>query len=99
MRYYITLHNKSEHLDLRNKTSSIEEVIKIFASDSKYIRRYDIKLIQKHFIELEVDEVSNHWHRFFGKKLANSSMVNFRSTKDSRKLFKWSKIMDKKEGK
>lgn len=91
-KYYVSLHNQSEHLDLRKKKNEIKEVIEYLSFDrnQRDIKKVSIISIEKRIIELEVEETDNNWHKRFGKILANNfGMREFCDPNDPSRLFKW----------
>ena len=91
-RYYVTLYNQSDHLDLRKKKREIKEVLDYLAFDKnqKDVENVNIISVEKLSIEIEVDETDNNWHKRFGKILANNfGMREFCDPFDTSRLFKW----------
>jgi hypothetical protein len=88
--YVLRLVRREPTLDLRPKRKAIEQVVGELLAVRSDLLHCEVSRIEKHDLELSVDETGKSWHPLFGKKLANEkNMRPFCHPKDSCRLFIW----------
>jgi hypothetical protein len=95
--YRITLRNQDPTLDLRRWVPAIGDVIgfcqgRYADSEGVGINRESLE-IRQHELLMEVEENVRHWHRQFGRRLANEhNMRHLCDPNDQTRMFDWEEI-------